>query len=125
MFKDETGDIVPAIVSEELWDKATSLYLSSQRKFDRKQLIESITKCFQEEYSRFEKQPDFQYLQEEYNRLLVNCGKEVVVQDGENQYKATALGINADGELLVKRDDESLETVYAGEVSVRGIYGYV
>ena len=29
------------------------------------------------------------------------------------------------GELLVQREDGSVEAVYAGEVSVRGIYGYV
>ena len=37
----------------------------------------------------------------------------------------TALGINKSGELLVKKEDGSVAEVYAGEVSVRGIYGYV
>ena len=31
----------------------------------------------------------------------------------------------AQGELLVERPDGTVEEVYAGEVSVRGIYGYV
>ena len=34
-------------------------------------------------------------------------------------------GINDQGELIVERQDGTVEEVYAGEVSVRGIYGYV
>ena len=41
------------------------------------------------------------------------------------EYQALALGINESGELLVQKADNSIEKVYAGEVSVRGIYGYV
>ncbi|MDE5891489.1 MAG: biotin--[acetyl-CoA-carboxylase] ligase, partial [Acetatifactor sp.] len=37
----------------------------------------------------------------------------------------TARGINARGELLVEDDEGRENAVYAGEVSVRGIYGYV
>ena len=37
-----------------------------------------------------------------------------------------ARGINEKGELLVERlSDGAIVQVYAGEVSVRGIYGYV
>ena len=41
------------------------------------------------------------------------------------EYLAKALGINKLGELLVRKEDGSTEAVFAGEVSVRGIYGYV
>ena len=43
-------------------------------------------------------------------------------EQGKNQL---ALGINKLGELLVQKQDGSMENIYAGEVSVRGIYGYV
>lgn len=33
--------------------------------------------------------------------------------------------INETGELLVRKEDGEEETVFAGEVSVRGIYGYI
>ena len=36
-----------------------------------------------------------------------------------------AEGINEKGELAVRKADGSVEYVYAGEVSVRGRYGYV
>ena len=36
-----------------------------------------------------------------------------------------ALGINDRGELMVELSGGRIEEVYAGEVSVRGVYGYV
>lgn len=60
-----------------------------------------------------------------YNELLVNCGREVRVLEPKGEWQAEALGINDGGELLVRKVDGSETAVYAGEVSVRGIYGYV
>jgi BirA family transcriptional regulator, biotin operon repressor / biotin---[acetyl-CoA-carboxylase] ligase len=48
----------------------------------------------------------------------------VKVLDPAGAYEGTARGINARGELLVEREGE-LVLVSSGEVSVRGIYGYV
>ena len=46
--------------------------------------------------------------------------------DPKGEYDGVAKGINEDGELIVIRsEDEKQILVYAGEVSVRGIYGYV
>ena len=47
------------------------------------------------------------------------------VLDPKGKWQGTAIGIEKTGELLVQRKDSSVEAVYAGEVSVRGIYGYV
>ena len=62
---------------------------------------------------------------EDYNRLLVNCGRRVRVLEPEHEYDALALGIDKTGELQVECEDGSRKSVFAGEVSVRGIYGYV
>ena len=42
-----------------------------------------------------------------------------------HEYCGVSRGINALGELLVEKEDGAVVQVYAGEVSVRGIYGYV
>ena len=62
---------------------------------------------------------------EEYEAILVNRGRQVRVLDPKGEWTGTAQGINSRGELLVCREDLTVEAVYAGEVSVRGIYGYV
>ena len=61
---------------------------------------------------------------EEYEKYLVNCGREVRVVGMEDEIKGIATGINNDGELLLNVGDNTI-TIRAGEVSVRGIYGYV
>lgn len=45
--------------------------------------------------------------------------------DPRNRYKGKALGIDDEGSLLVRREDGNVSAVISGEVSVRGIYGYV
>ena len=113
------------IFSEELKDKATSLLLEKEKVVDRRDLIEQIVSRFFEDYVQFLKTGDLSKLQAEYNEMLVNYKREVRVLSPGNEYEAFAHGINELGELLVEKADGSQETVYAGEVSVRGIYGYV
>lgn len=110
---------------EELQDKATSLYLEKGESFEREKLLQQILKEFDKQYKTFMQVQDLSFMQNEYNQILVNKDKEVLVLEPGNEYQAIALGINESGELLVKKDDDNIENVFAGEVSVRGIYGYV
>lgn len=110
---------------EDLKEKATSLCLEKGKEIEREVLLEEIVQEFMEQYARFEEAEDLAFLQEEYNQMLVNKDREVKVLESDGEYQAHALGINQKGELIVKRDDGRVETVFAGEVSVRGIYGYV
>ena len=55
----------------------------------------------------------------------MNVGRQVRVLEPGHEYNALSFGINDRGELLVRKEDGSREAVFAGEVSVRGIYGYV
>lgn len=110
---------------EELREKATSLAVVTGKEIDRKGLLLEILSEFESQYERFQECRDLSFLQEAYNNMLVNAGKEVLVLEPGGEYKGTAGGINSKGELLVQKEDGSLETVFAGEVSVRGIYGYV
>ena len=110
---------------EELQDKATSLFLEKGELIERKGLLEKILEEFWIQYDRFLKVHDLSYLQEEYNEMLINRNREVVVLEPGNEYPAIAKGINQTGELIVALEGGSESVIYAGEVSVRGIYGYV
>lgn len=111
--------------SEEIARTATSLRIESGNHMKRSNLIAAIMKRFEQDYEKYEKTEDLSGIRESYNRLMVNCGKEVRILSAQNPYQALALGINDSGELLVRKEDGSEEAVYAGEVSVRGVYGYV
>ena len=80
---------------------------------------------FENYYEKFIQAGDLSAILEEYNDRLVNRNAQVRVLDPKGEFSGTALGINKSGELLVKKEDGSVAEVYAGEVSVRGIYGYV
>ena len=104
---------------------ATSLYRECGRLLDKRLLIEDILEKFEEMYERFLLEEDLSFVQEEYNQMLVNCGREVVVLEPGNEYTARAIGMNSTGELIVKTAEGEERAIFAGEVSVRGIYGYI
>ena len=61
----------------------------------------------------------------DYKAGCVTLGKDIqVLRDGQVQ-PGRALDVDADGGLVVRYADGSVETVASGEVSVRGMYGYV
>lgn len=113
----------------ELKDKATSLLLENSvaqdREFDREAIISAVLEEFYKYYDGFLRAGDLSYLQERYNQMLVNRDAEVVIHEPGNEYKAHAIGINEQGELVVGFADGTRQNIYAGEVSVRGVYGYV
>lgn len=110
---------------EDLKDKATSLALQLGRNFSRAQIGAAILEAFEKNYEIFIKTEDLTGLKEAYQQVLVNRGKQVRVLDPVRPYKGRALGIDEKGRLLVEREDGTVERVYAGEVSVRGLYSYV
>lgn len=114
-----------ASFSEEIAKTATSLRIETGQIIKRSTLIVEIMKHFEKNYEMYLRTEDLSVIREDYNRLLVNCGKEVRILGSREPYEAVALGINDNGELLVRKQDGSEEAVYAGEVSVRGLYGYV
>lgn len=111
--------------SPELQETATSLYLQTGRVFDRQMLVESIVELFGETYQQFLKIQNLSFLRKEYNDMLVNVGRQVRVLEPRNEYTAYAQGINSEGELLVRTPEGEDKIIYAGEVSVRGVCGYV
>ncbi len=133
-------------IPEELEQSATSLLLEKSRMpgerpensdkdgidetefvklLDREELLEHILTAFEGYYELFLQKQDLSYLMKEYNLWLVSLDKEVKVLDPQGEFTGISKGINEKGELLVELPDGEVTAVYAGEVSVRGLYGYV
>ena len=60
-----------------------------------------------------------------YRRDCVTLGQEIVLVRGEERQYGTALDIDDEGGLVVRFRDGAIKTVTSGEVSVRGMYGYL
>ena len=110
---------------EEISQTATSILWESGEKTARAELLQEVLARFEENYGMYEKESDLSYMLEEYNSYLVNVGKQVKVLDPKGEFEGIARGINASGELLIETPDGKVAEVCAGEVSVRGMYGYV
>lgn len=110
---------------EEIESTATSIRKETGILVQRAELINKIMEHFEANYATFLETEDLSVLLEEYNERLINKGSEVKVLDPKEEYQGISNGVNQLGELeVIKHDGEKVQ-VYAGEVSVRGIYGYV
>lgn len=110
---------------EEIADTATSLRLECGHTVKRAPLIAAVMERLEENYEIFLETEDLSGLLERYSTLLINRDRDVLIIGQKEKYQAHALGIDNTGELIVKKEDGTLEKIYAGEVSVRGVYGYV
>ena len=110
---------------EEIRNTATSLKMEAGCSFARAVLLERILAWFEEVYDAFEQTLDLSGLKERYENRLVGRDAVVRVLDPAGEYNGISRGINETGELIVEKEDGSgTVLVYAGEVSVRGLYGY-
>ncbi len=112
---------------EELADMATSIYLEKHEMVSRSKLIAEILINFERYYRIFLETQDMSGLKDVYEERLVNKDERVRVMsaNGRVDDEGTALGIDDIGRLVIKSDDGRQKNIMAGEVSVRGLYGYV
>lgn len=109
----------------EISQMASSLMIEAGgKRFHRAQIIAETMSYFEQYYDTFLKMQDLSALVREYDKLLVNRNKSVRVLDPKEPFDGKAMGITPKGELIVDTW-ESRKLVSSGEVSVRGIYGYV
>ena len=108
---------------EELREKAASLYTVTGEKHNRTEIIRSVMEEFEPLYDEYLKKR-LKNIVPEYKSVCVNIGKRVSILYGEHQTTGTAVDINENGHLVVDTDEGEI-TVSSGEVSVRGVYGYV
>jgi len=109
---------------KEINASATSLSLEGGGILIRATLNEAVLEQFEYYYEIFCRNLDLSSILDEYNGFLVNRDRQVRILDPKEPFTGIAKGINAKGELLVEPENGE-KSVSSGEVSVRGIYGYV
>ena len=101
---------------------ATSLQLCTGKSFDRAAVIAQILVAL-EKMSVNLLDPAAALTQ--YRRDCVTIGNEISVVRGDEIRHGTALNVDESGALVVRFTDGQIGTVNSGEVSIRGMYGYV
>lgn len=110
---------------EEIADKASSLLLELGHSVNRGEVLGEFLNLFEMYYEIFIETEDMSGLIDTYNEMLVNCGREVKIIEKENERILKAIGIDENGGLIVENPEGVRESIISGEVSVRGLYGYV
>ncbi|SFR84297.1 biotin--[acetyl-CoA-carboxylase] ligase [Anaeromicropila populeti] len=110
---------------DDICHVATSLKLEGKQNYMRNQIAAKILFYLEKHYEKFCNYGDLRDFVKEYNLLLINRGKEVKIIDSNHTFTGEALGIDSEGRLLVKDAAGQITEVMSGEVSVRGLYGYV
>lgn len=104
----------------EIRDIATSLHLSPA---DRPRLAAAlIHTLFTMNSSLFAQKAE---IMEQFRARCVTVGQEISILRGDEVGHAKAIGVDNDGGLLVQYADGSTGTITSGEVSIRGMYGYM
>lgn len=107
----------------ELQDIAISLEAVTGKPVDRAALIAETVTALKEMSDGLPGNAE-QYLRR-YRQDCITLGKHVAVLRGEEKLPAFAREIDEEGALVVQYPDGRIETVAAGEVSIRGICGYL
>ena len=108
----------------ELREVATSLYLETGKRVQRAALAAALIEELDKLYAALQSGDTASYLTS-YRRDCLTLGREVQLLWQNVKEKVTALDVDDQFGLVVRRADGTVETIRTGEVSVRGLYGYV
>ena len=108
----------------ELRTIATSLFLQTGRRVSRAALAAAMIEELDRLYAALRSGDTADYLAR-YRSDCLTIGREVQLLWRDASERVRALGVDDELGLIVRRADGREETIRTGEVSVRGLYGYV
>lgn len=109
---------------DSIKDTASSILLQTGRSVKRSDIVVAFARHFSKYYDEFLKKCNLSGLADDYNKALINVGRDVKIVERDGSFVAKAVGIDETGSLIVEKDGNT-QRIVAGEVSVRGLYGYV
>lgn len=114
----------PADFDGEVAGIATSLTMETGKSVSRSALAAAIIEELDALYAALCRGEIAPYLAR-YRSDCLTVGREVQLLWQDAREKVVALGVDDELGLIVRRADGTVETIRTGEVSVRGLYGYV
>lgn len=108
---------------EPLREIAASIFTVSGKTVERNVLCAALVRKFAEMEKKLPGERPEEM--EKYRKHCVNVGKTVKIIRGDTEKEAFCKDVCKDGALLVQYKDGTEEKIASGEVTVRGMYGYV
>ncbi|MCR2043640.1 biotin--[acetyl-CoA-carboxylase] ligase [Anaerosalibacter massiliensis] len=103
----------------------TSIKVETGKEVNRKKLLGFFLNRFEKLYTTFVNEDNFKDTLGICRDKSILIGREVKIIRGKDEQKGKVIDISDEGELLVDYGDNKIEKIMSGEVSVRGLYGYV
>jgi len=107
----------------EIRDIAGSLSMVTERAIDRSSVAAAMMEALYRMDCCLLTQKE--HILESYRKDCITLGKEISLVRGDEVRHGLALSVDDEGALVVRFSDGHVEAVNAGEVSVRGMYGYI
>lgn len=108
---------------EDIRDMAGSLAMAAEQEIDRAKVAAAMMEALHSMSENLLRGKD--QILSQYRRDCITVNQDVVLIRGEEKRYGYAVDIDQEGALVVRFRDGNTEAVNSGEVSVRGMYGYV
>ncbi|WP_455539089.1 biotin--[acetyl-CoA-carboxylase] ligase [Terrisporobacter sp.] len=108
----------------ELQDKATSLYMENY-KVSRVDIVKEILYQFEKLYLDYVEKNNKKEVLDICRKYSAIIDKEIYVIKNDKRELVNCIGINEDGNLIIENEEGKLQEIMSGEVSIRGVKGYV
>lgn len=108
---------------ESIRNMACSARMVADRDIDRNRLAAEMIRSLAEMDQDLLPRKDS--MLERYRADCITLGREISILRGEEVGHGTALSVDEEGALVVRLDSGEIRTINSGEVSIRGLYGYI
>lgn len=111
--------------SDDIKNTATSLKLHLNKGICRKSLAAKVLNNFEELYDNFLLNLNISKSLDVCRKYSIVLGREVRIINRNEEYIAKAVDIDEQGRLIVENKDGSISPIISGEISIRGLHGYI
>lgn len=107
---------------QDLKQKATSLYLETNKNIEKQKILACFLKNFEQKYFIYKKEKSFDPFLKQYKDLCVNLNKKAKILHKGKEIIGEVIDISHLGEIVFKTDTDILK-ISSGEVSLRNVDG--
>lgn len=111
------------VFDDSISNIATSVYLETGIKTSRQEFLNKLLVEIEKWYDHFIKY-GFKSCVEDYKKSCITLGRQVLIKSPEGDFVSKAVDVTENGELVVDTEDGT-KKILTGEISVRGLFGYV
>lgn len=112
-------------IPRDLQDKSTSIRICVDQKVSRQKLFHEVLEQLNNMYETFITEKSLDEVMNICRQYSATLGNHVKVLNYDKQLEGKAINITSRGGLIIEDESGNQTEIISGEVSVRGLYGYI